>query len=151
MYQCSTWIYGRLARTPKYCYTYATKKIAIVPLRRGVHLIWLNSSKGGKILIHFFHNHVQNKVKSPHPHTTNKWVTAASHAPPPRPVWHVKRCAKHHGRRGGCSIGLNLSKGGCYLSTSNPGQTAAKSPPLTQQSKGIPLLPTPLPRPVRCV
>ncbi len=38
--------------------------------------------QGGKILIHFFHNHVRNKVKSPHPHTTIKWVTAASHAPP---------------------------------------------------------------------
>ncbi len=83
MYQCSTWIYGQLARTPKYRYTNATKKIAIVPLQRGVRLIWLNSSKGGKILIHFFHNHVRNKVKSPHPHTTIKWVTAASHAPPP--------------------------------------------------------------------
>jgi hypothetical protein len=42
------------------------KKIVIVPLRHGVHSIWLNSSKGGKILIHFFHNHVRNKVKSPH-------------------------------------------------------------------------------------
>jgi hypothetical protein len=54
--------------TPKYRYTYATKKIVNVPLRRGVRLIWLNSSKGkgGKILIHFFHNHVRNKVKSPH-------------------------------------------------------------------------------------
>jgi hypothetical protein len=39
--------------------------------------------QGGKIFIHFFHNHVRNKVKSPHPHTTIKWVTVASHAPPP--------------------------------------------------------------------
>ncbi len=66
MYQCSTGIYGRLARTPNYRYTYATKKIAIVPLQRGVRSIRLNLSKGGKILIHFSPNHVQNEVKSPH-------------------------------------------------------------------------------------
>ncbi len=57
MFYMDLWLACMHPKIPLHlCY----QKIAIVPLQRGVRSIWLNSSKGGKISIYFFHNHVRN-------------------------------------------------------------------------------------------
>ncbi len=83
----------------------------------------------------------------PPPHTTIQRASAAAHTTPP-PGLASLSLSPHHRQCGERLVGCNLSEGGSYGNNSIPAKIRGNPLTRTQQSKGIPPPPKPLPNPV---